>query len=129
MSLAGGTEDSHLDGPYYQERSAVNYLENIDVPVLAVLAGAGIMLHSAGMLRGFSKIKAKPFKVVVGPGSPGMHALIYWAFYELDNHTDPVPGPDPAWNSVYHDRLRPSHLTLPVITDPYVVQQRPEPIF
>ena len=46
--------------------------------MLAVVSGAGIMLHSAGMLRGLAKIKARPFKVVVGPGSPGMYALIYW---------------------------------------------------
>jgi len=77
-NLLGEWMAKHLDGPYYQERSAINYLDEIDVPVLAVLAGAGIMLHSAGMLRGFSRIKARPFKVVVGPGSPGMYAVIYW---------------------------------------------------
>jgi predicted acyl esterase len=77
-NLFGQWMSNYMDGPYYQERSAINFIDKIEVPVLAVLAGAGIMLHSAGMLRGFSKIKAKPFKVVVGPGSPGMYAVIYW---------------------------------------------------
>ena len=50
-------------------------------------------------------------------------------FYKLDNFTDPVPGPYPSENSVYHDRLHPSHLLLPVISNLDAVKGRPEPVF
>ena len=49
-------------------------------------------------------------------------------FYKLDNYSDPVPGPYPAENSIYHDVLHPSHLMLPVIGDVNVVEERPEPV-
>ena len=77
-NLYGEWMSHYLDGPYFQERSAIHFLDQIEVPVLAVVSASG-WLHSAGMLRGLAKIKAQPFKVVVGPSIYGtMFSTMYW---------------------------------------------------
>lgn len=47
----------------------------------------------------------------------------------LENYADPVVGPVAAENSVYHDKVHPSHLLLPVIPDAPIIAPVKEPLF
>jgi predicted acyl esterase len=65
------------DGPWYWERSSINFLDKIRVPVL-MIASASAWLHSRGQLNGYTKIKSTK-KLVVGPRNiMGMYSTIYW---------------------------------------------------
>jgi len=67
----------YLDGPWYRERSSINFLDKIEVPVL-MIASASAWLHSRGQFIGYTKIRSTK-KLVVGPHNPGgMYSMIYW---------------------------------------------------
>jgi len=67
----------YLDGPWYRERSAINFIDKIEVPVLDV-ASASAWLHSRGQLIGYSKIRS-PKKLLVCPRIYyTMFSTLYW---------------------------------------------------
>jgi predicted acyl esterase len=51
------------------------------------------------------------------------------AAFVLNNYEDPVMGPVPAENSVYHDEAHPSYILLPVIPDAPIITPVKEPLF
>jgi predicted acyl esterase len=67
----------YLDGPWWWERSMVNYLDKVKCPVLMIALGSAY-LHCRGQYVGWTKIKS-PKKLVVGPNNPkGMPSPYYW---------------------------------------------------
>lgn len=65
------------DGPWYWERSSINFLDRIEAPVMMIASGSA-WLHSRGQLIGYTRIRSTK-KLVVGPrNSAGMFSAIYW---------------------------------------------------
>ena len=54
-----------VDGPWWRERSAITYIDQIRVPVMSI-APQGGQMHFRGQLQGFTQIKA-PKKLLVVP--------------------------------------------------------------
>ncbi|MFH1950388.1 MAG: CocE/NonD family hydrolase [Pseudomonadota bacterium] len=77
MNFFGEWLTNDQDGPWYWERSAINFIDKIEVPVM-MIASASAWLHSRGQLIGYSKIRS-PKRLIVGPhNSFGMYSVFYW---------------------------------------------------
>jgi hypothetical protein len=79
--LFGDWISNYLDGPYYRERSAIHYLDRIEVPVMTILSAHG-RLHNRGHLLGLHRIKSLK-KLIVGPSAGTqmmfqMYSMLCW---------------------------------------------------
>ena len=85
MNFFGEWLTRYLDGPWYWERSAIHFIDRIQVPVMMIASGSA-WLHSRGQLIGYSKISS-PKRLVVGPHNPfGMYSVFYWHNERTNRH-------------------------------------------
>ena len=71
-----------VDGPWWRERSAITYIDQIRVPVMSI-APQGGQMHFRGQLQGFTQIKA-PKKLLVVPPTGFWSHVRYLTHPELN---------------------------------------------